>query len=178
MRILREAEERRDPARLAELFTDDAELSTLTRDEPRRGKAGARQFWAEYLQSFGKVQSQFGNVLEADGTAILEWVSDATFPDGRRVKYRGVSILETTGDRVKRFRTYFDTAALRPGPAPTRAAGQATPAPDQWGPGAVKPTAAQPGATSIEQINRETQPRDAQGHVVDPKQEEVRDTAG
>jgi ketosteroid isomerase-like protein len=178
MRTLREAEKSRDPGPLAELFTDDAELSTLTRYEPRRGHTGTRQFWAEYLHSFGKVQSQFENVIEADGTAVLEWESDVTLPDGRPVKYRGVSILETGGGRVRRFRTYYDTAALHPGPTVAGAAGRAPPAPDQWAPEAVKPTPAGSGTTSVEQINRETKPRDAQGQLVDPKQEEVRDTAG
>ena len=179
IRTLKDAEESRDPTRLAELFADDAELSNLSRHEPRRGTAGARQFWAEYLHSFGKVRSQFGKVTEADGTAVLEWESEATLPGGRPIKYRGVSILETAGDRVKRFRTYYDTAALHPAPAaPNAARAAAAPTPDEWAPDAVKPTPARDATTSVEQINRETQPRTAEGQVVDPKQEEVRDTAG
>jgi ketosteroid isomerase-like protein len=179
VRTLRDAEQSRDPTRLAELFTDDAELSNLTQDEPRRGKAGARQFWAEYLHSFGKVRSQFGKVVEADGAAVLEWEAEASLRDGPPVRYRGVSILETAGDRVKRFRTYYDTAALRPAAVAANSA-QAAPRPaaDEWGPDAVRPTQAGGGAASVEQINRETLPRASDGQVVDPKQEEVRDTAG
>jgi len=178
MRALREAEESRDPSGLVELFTDDAELSILTRHEPRRGRAGARQFWAEYLHSFGKVQSQFRNVIEADGTAVLEWEAEVTLPTGRPINYRGVSILEVVGDRVRRFRTYYDTAALHPAGPGASPSARATRTSDEWGPDAVKPTPPRPGAASVEQINRETQPRNAQGQVVDPKQEEVRDTAG
>jgi len=179
VRTLQEAEENRDPTQLAELFADDAELSSLTRDKPRRGRAGARQFWAEYLHSFGKVRSQVTNVIESDRTAVLEWESEVVLPSGRPVRYRGVSILETGGDRVKRFRTYYDTAALHPPSAATPLGRTPPPAArDGWGPDAVKPTTTPRGAPSVEQINRETQPRTADGQVVDPKQEEVRDTAG
>ena len=52
------------------------------------------------------------SVKEADGFAVLEWTSDAELAAGKRVTYRGVSILEADGDRVARFRTYYDTAAL------------------------------------------------------------------
>ena len=180
MRTLQDAEKSRDATRLAELFGDDAELSSVTRHGPRRGKIGARQFWADYLHSFGKVRSQFGKVTEADGTAVLEWESEVTLPDGRLVKCRGASILVTAGDRVRRVRMYYDTAALRPAAAATTPGGRTKPpsTPDDWGPDAVKPTPARDATTSVEQINRETQPRTPEGHVVDPKPEEVRDTAG
>jgi len=174
IRALQSAEAARDPGPVAQLFTDDAELSNLTRHGTRRGVDGARQFWAEYLHSFGQVRSQFRNVLEADGTAVLEWESEGTLADGRPVKYRGVSILETAGDRVKRFRAYYDTAALQPAPA----AGPHPSPPDEWAPEAVKPTPNPEGGPSVEQINRETQPHTADGRVVDPKQDEVKDTAG
>jgi ketosteroid isomerase-like protein len=176
MDALRSAEAGHDPEPLAQLFTADAELSNLTRHGPWRGAAGCRQFWAEYLQSFGQIRSQFRNAIEVDGTAVLEWESEGTLPDGRPVRYRGVSILETAGGRVRRFRAYYDTAALHPPPIGTGPAG--SPQPDQWGPDAVRPTPAEAGGSSVEQINRETQPRTADGRVVDPKQEEVRDTAG
>ena len=172
MSALQSAEALGDPRVVASLFGDDAEVWNLTAHGPRRGRDGAHRFWAEYLQTFGQIRSHFGNVVECDGTAILEWTSDGTFPDGRPVRYRGVSILETAGDQVRRFRTYYDTAALLGGSGPgRRAAGD-------WGPEAVKPTPNRPGGASVEEINRQTQPRTADGKLVDPKQEEVRDTAG
>jgi limonene-1,2-epoxide hydrolase len=109
---LRRTEEAHDPDPVAGMFTDGAELSNLARDEPRRGAAGARQFWADYLHAFRRVKSDFHAVREADGFAVLEWTSDAELAAGKRVTYRGVSILEAEGDRVGRFRTYYDTAAL------------------------------------------------------------------
>lgn len=109
---LRRTEEAHDPDAVVGMFADGAELSNLAHDEPRRGADGARQFWADYLKAFRRVRSEFGAVREADGFAVLEWTSDAELPTGKGVTYRGVSILEGDGDRVAKFRTYYDTAAL------------------------------------------------------------------
>jgi ketosteroid isomerase-like protein len=114
---LRESEERKDPGPVAGLFAPDAELSNLAHPEPRRGADGARQFWQDYLDAFGTVRSEFSSVRQADGWAVLEWASEGTLPAGKPVRYRGVSILELDGDRVRRFRTYYDTAALVSPPA-------------------------------------------------------------
>jgi hypothetical protein len=114
---LRQAEDAHDPGPVVGVFTDAAELTNLARDEPRRGADGARQFWADYLHAFRRVKSDFFSVKEADGFAVLEWTSEAELPAGKRVTYRGVSILEADGDRVSRFRTYYDTAALVTPPA-------------------------------------------------------------
>jgi ketosteroid isomerase-like protein len=176
MQALQSAEALGDPRVVAHVFADDAELSNLTAHGPRRGREGAERFWAEYLQTFGQVRSQFGHVIETDDTAVLEWSSQGTLADGQPVRYRGVSILETDGDRVRRFRTYYDTAALH-GLTQHAAPAHSAP-PDEWGPDRVKQTPNRPGATSVEEINRQTQPRSADGKLVDPKQEEVRDTAG
>lgn len=114
---LRQTEDAHDPGPVAGVFSDAAELTTLARGEPRRGADGARQFWADYLHAFRRVKSDFTAVKEADGFAVLEWTSEAEMPAGKRVTYRGVSILEAEGDRVARFRTYYDTAALVAVPA-------------------------------------------------------------
>jgi ketosteroid isomerase-like protein len=112
MDALRKTEDAHDPGPVAGLFADGAELANLAHDEPRREADGARQFWADYLKAFRRVRSEFGAVREADGFAVLEWTSEAELPAGKRVTYRGVSILEADGERVGRFRTYYDTAAL------------------------------------------------------------------
>lgn len=116
---LQEAERSGIGDRLAELFADDAELSNLVRHEPARGGDGARRFWGDYLKAFAKVRSRFTNVIEADGSVVLEWVSEGSLPDGSPLSYRGVSVLEVAGDRVRRFRTYYDTAAFVTAPATT-----------------------------------------------------------
>ena len=116
MKALQQTEAARDPGPVSDLFGDDAELTTLAHPDPRRGRDGAKQFWAEYLHAFGQIRSQFGDVHEAGPVAVLEWSSDGELPDGSPVHYRGVSILETADGRVRKFRTYYDSAALRINP--------------------------------------------------------------
>ena len=53
-------------------------------------------------------------MLDADSGSVLEWVSRGALPDGAPVEYRGVSVLEVEGDRVRKFRTYYDSAVFLP----------------------------------------------------------------
>jgi ketosteroid isomerase-like protein len=113
---LQASERDKTPDAVAGLFGDDSELANLTHE--RKGKDGARQFWGEYLNSFGEVRSEFVAVNEADGFAALEWTSTGTLPTGSPVRYKGVSVLETAGGVVRKFRTYYDSAAfVAPKPA-------------------------------------------------------------
>lgn len=113
---LRRAEDEHRPEPVADLFADDAELSNLT--HTRSGRDGARQFWDEYLRAFKTVRSEFFAVHEADGFAALEWTSSGELPAGGPIRYKGISVLELAGDRVTRFRTYYDSAAfVAPKPA-------------------------------------------------------------
>lgn len=112
MNALHQSEQRRDPAPLVELFGEQSELENLTSKSPAKGKDGAREFWQHYLDSFERVESKFTHTIEADGGAVLEWVSEGALPDGRPIRYRGVSVLELDGDRVRKFRTYYDSAAF------------------------------------------------------------------
>ncbi|MBA4064349.1 MAG: epoxide hydrolase [Isosphaera sp.] len=112
MAALQRTEKSGDPNGLADLFTDDAELTNLAKPEPARGRDGARAFWADYLKAFGSIRSEFGLVVADGPAAVMEWTSEGTLPNGKPITYRGVSVVETAGDRVARFRTYYDTAAF------------------------------------------------------------------
>jgi ketosteroid isomerase-like protein len=118
---LQRAEETGRAEDLVALFRDDAELRSLVHDEPRHGSDGARRFWHEYLASFQEVRSRFERVREADDLVVLEWTTDATLRNGQDVTYQGVSLVELAGDRVVRFRTYYDSAALAGRHRPPRA---------------------------------------------------------
>jgi ketosteroid isomerase-like protein len=114
MRTLQETERTRDVEPLVALFAEDAELANLHEPGPLRGKDGARRFWQDYLGSFERIGSVFDHVLEGPDGAALEWVSDGALPEGRACSYRGVSLLEWEDGLVRRFRAYYDSAALRP----------------------------------------------------------------
>ena len=95
------------------LFAADAEVGNVVSPEKFRGPEGAREFWgAKYRDTFGEVRSTFRNVFATGGRAVLEWTTEGTAKDGAPVKYDGVSILETDGERITRFRAYFDAGAL------------------------------------------------------------------
>jgi ketosteroid isomerase-like protein len=99
---------------LMALFRDDAEALNLGRTEPAQGKDGVRDFWQAYLAAFREIRSEFTHVLDADSGSVLEWVSRGTLPDGSPIEYRGVSVLEIDGDKVRKFRTYYDSAVFLP----------------------------------------------------------------
>lgn len=101
-----------DPEELVALFSDRAELRSLLHHEPRLGIDGARLFWTEYLGSFRERRSRFERAREVGDLAVLEWVTDATTRSGASLRYAGVSLLEFEGDRIARFSTYYDSAAL------------------------------------------------------------------
>lgn len=111
MNTLQEIENAGDPQALVELFAENAELRRLSQ-ETMKGKEGAREFWTEYLNMFESISSSFNHVIESDDGVLLEWKSEGKLPNGHPIEYRGVSVLELEGDRVKNFRTYYDSAAF------------------------------------------------------------------
>jgi hypothetical protein len=111
IKALEETERTRDASKLAGLFTPSAELHSYTRDQ--RGR-DAKAFWKEYLEAFDDVRSRFTRVEEKDGSAVLEWESEGHLPGGTPIHYEGVTLLEFDGNQVKRFRTYYDSAAFLP----------------------------------------------------------------
>jgi rubrerythrin/limonene-1,2-epoxide hydrolase len=105
---LRELEEANDVERMVRLFDDSAEISNPMDTSPHRGQDGARRFWRTYRDSFEEIHSDFSNIVESDGTAMLEWNSRGMLRGDRPIDYSGVSVLELQNGKVHRFRTYFD----------------------------------------------------------------------
>jgi ketosteroid isomerase-like protein len=109
---LRQVEERGDASVMRPLHAPEAEISNVTMTEPDRGPEGAERFWAKYRESFTRVHSEFRNVVEQDGAALLEWTTDVTTAAGVTTTYDGVSVLEFADGRIRRFRAYFNPLAL------------------------------------------------------------------
>lgn len=115
---LQESEKSRDPSPLTALFGKEAELLNLALTEPMRGTEGARRFWTNYLAAFESIRSEFFQTTQTEGTAVLEWVSEGVMAGtGQPFNYRGVSVVEHDGEKVKRFRSYYDSAVFLPGGA-------------------------------------------------------------
>ena len=115
---LQQIEQSRDPEALVALFGSDAELLNLALTEPMKGEEGARKFWSNYLSAFDKVESKFHHSSDAENTAVLEWVSEGVIAaTGQPFNYRGISVVEHDGEKVHKFRTYYDSAVFLPGGA-------------------------------------------------------------
>ena len=97
---------------IAELFTAEAEVGNVIAPEKFHGVEGARDFWTKYRDTFETMKSTFRNKITGDGQVALEWNTEGTSARGHKFQYSGVSILEVEGEKIKRFRAYFDAAAL------------------------------------------------------------------
>jgi limonene-1,2-epoxide hydrolase len=109
---LRGLEENRDLDAMVALYAEGSEVGNVNAPEKFTGVEGAREFWSKYRDTFGEVRSTFRNRIIADDRAALEWTTEGTTANGAHFNYEGVSILEIEGDRITRFRAYFDPEAL------------------------------------------------------------------
>jgi ketosteroid isomerase-like protein len=114
METLQQTESSGDVEPLVALFTENAELSNLSMDDPLQGREQIRHFWKNYLSIFDRIQSRFTHVTEGKSTIVLEWISEGALASGEPMSYRGVSVLEMTNQQVQRFRTYYDSAVFLP----------------------------------------------------------------
>jgi ketosteroid isomerase-like protein len=97
---------------LIELFSDNSTLLSPEREIVASGRDAIRKFWSLYLHSFQTVRSTFTRIRSSGELGILEWESEGTLQNGAPFHYCGVSLLDVNDDRVQRFATYYDTAAL------------------------------------------------------------------
>ena len=114
VQCLQSAEASRNVAPLVDLFAEDAIVGSIGLKEPGRGHAAAAEFWAKYLATFRRIRSEFQHTHAAGVLCVLEWRSQGELADGSPIDYRGVSILELIGDRIRRFEAYYDSAAFVP----------------------------------------------------------------
>ena len=109
---LRKLEEDRDLEVLVAIHTEDCDVGNVAVSKTFNGHEGLREFWTGYRNTFDRMKSEFRNVFADEaGRAALEWTTEGT-SNGNTVSYDGVSILEIEGDKVDRFRAYFDPRRL------------------------------------------------------------------
>jgi len=110
---LTELESARDVEMLVALFADDCEIGNIVVSENFQGLDGVRRFWTHYRAAFNDVCSIFQNEVYSGNKAQLEWTTVGKSKNGRKIKYDGVSILETENEKIKHFYAYFDTQILK-----------------------------------------------------------------
>lgn len=111
---LRRFEQTSDPAPLAGLFSDGA---TLTRLDARGERTDPTAFWQEYRAQFHELSTTFTNAVESADQVALEWTTKGTSTHDHPLDYRGVTVIDLSGDEIVALRTYYDTAAFTPIPA-------------------------------------------------------------
>lgn len=109
---LHKLEDNSDLETIVAMYTEDCEVGNVVVPEKYQGLEGARKFWTIYRDTFGQVHSEFRNIFGSENRAVLEWTTSGTSETGGDFSYDGVSILELEGDKVSRFRAYFDASAL------------------------------------------------------------------
>lgn len=109
---LRALEETRELEAMVALYAEESEVGNINAPEKFTGSEGAREFWTKYRETFGEVRSTFRNRIITDTRAALEWTTEGTTANGASFNYEGVSILEIEGDKITRFRAYFDSETL------------------------------------------------------------------
>lgn len=109
---LHKLEDERDLETIVAMYAENCEVGNVVAPEKYQGLEGARKFWTIYRDTFGEVHSEFRNIFGGDNRAVLEWTTSGTSETGGDFSYDGVSILELEGDKVSRFRAYFDASAL------------------------------------------------------------------
>ncbi|MDQ6624794.1 MAG: nuclear transport factor 2 family protein [Verrucomicrobiota bacterium] len=103
---LRQTEETRDAAHVAQLFGAGAKLTNLGGDHG----TDAQKFWQIYLEQFDGIRSEFTGEIVSERSAALEWKSVGKSKDAKPLEYGGVSIIEFNSDSITAFRTYYDSA--------------------------------------------------------------------
>ncbi len=109
---LNDIEKNKNYDKMLALYTDSSETGNVGLTESLKGLDGAKEFWQSYRDSFNDVNSTFSNKIESGGVIALEWTTEFNREDGEDSSYRGVSLIETDGDKIKRFFAYFNPHEL------------------------------------------------------------------
>jgi limonene-1,2-epoxide hydrolase len=94
-------------------FTESCEIGTPVIPGKLHGKDQAREFWHGYRTAYRKIHSTFRNIVIGDNSIALEWTAAGVNRQGQEFHYDGVTILDTAGQRITHFRTYFDARAMQ-----------------------------------------------------------------
>lgn len=109
---LHKLEETGDPAEIAALYAENAEIVNVVSPKKFTGAEGARDFWTRYRETFGEMRSEFRNKIVNETSAALEWTTRGISKENHEITYSGVTILEFKGDTITRSCAYFNAHDL------------------------------------------------------------------
>lgn len=108
---LHKLEAERDLETIVSLFADGCDIGNVVTENNDKS-ISPREFWQNYRDNFGEVESTFRNEIFTENSAALEWNTKGTSTEGKEFQYDGVSILEIDADKITRFHAYFDPNRL------------------------------------------------------------------
>ena len=106
-----EANEQRDVDALCALLTDDVEYENVGMGVCH-GPDEVRALLGPFFAGAERVAWDVLAQLEHDGTVMNERVDHFFMPGGKQVDVRVAGCFEVVGDKVRRWRDYFDTGAM------------------------------------------------------------------
>lgn len=109
---LTELEAAREVGQIVALFSEDCEIGNVIVPGKFYGTDGARRFWTSYRHAFEDVCSVFEQEIYTGNEAQLKWTTEGKSRRGRKVKYDGVSLMETEDGKITRFYAHFDRQDL------------------------------------------------------------------
>lgn len=96
---------------IADFYHDDASMQENLK-EPRRGRALLMEHEAKALQRLTRMHTHPNPPFAIDGDNVaINWIFDATTPDGVTRRLVEVAFQKWKGDRILEERFYYDTAS-------------------------------------------------------------------
>ena len=105
-------------------YSDDCDL-TVPGFPPFKGKAGARECWRLFMESFPDDHLTVTNQVVEGTTVVGEWTAEGTNtgalylpsgevipPTGKRFTSKGIDVAVFAAGRVQSHRLYWDTTAV------------------------------------------------------------------
>ena len=98
------------------LFAADATLRNSALDikgQEAKGSDEILQFWVEYKETLGQVESKFHHITLSANAAGLFWTTTGQRPNGEAINYHGATLLQfNSSGLIEFFRGYYDTHQL------------------------------------------------------------------
>jgi hypothetical protein len=105
-----------DADKITALFASDATLANAALDNKGRELKGTDeilQFWVQYKETLGQVDTRFHHVMVSGWSIGLFWTTSGKNPEGEDVNYHGSTLLQFNSEgKIEFFRGYYDTREL------------------------------------------------------------------
>lgn len=99
----------RDVDSILSFFTEEAEYINIPMDPPNRGKPAIRAFVEGFVASLESIEFLVHHQV-VQGDIVMNERTDIIVMNGKRIDLRVMGIFEFSGDKIAKWRDYFDMA--------------------------------------------------------------------